>query len=64
MILPTGLEAIGSGAMLIMFASTRPHKHLRRRRHALAPIGLLIELLFFYGGLSLALFGLFGLHGQ
>lgn len=64
MTLPTGLEAMGVGAVLMGFALARPHHRVRRRRHILAPIGLMIELLFFYGGISLALFGLMGLYGQ
>lgn len=64
MVFPTGLEAIGVGAVLVAFSVTKPHRHLRRRRHPLAPIGFLIEVLFFWGGISLALTGLFGLPGQ
>lgn len=55
---------MGASALLMAFAMARPHRRLRRRRQPMAAIGLLIEFLFFYGGISLALVGLLSLYKQ
>jgi hypothetical protein len=52
-----GLEAILAGATLFIFSSKKRRRRRFHRKNHLAIIGLLIETLFFIGGLSLVLYG-------
>lgn len=54
---PQGIEAILAGAVMVAFSSRAPKGRRRVKRHRLGLIGLLIELGFFWGGLTLVLYG-------
>ncbi|MDP2790046.1 MAG: hypothetical protein Q8O51_02880 [bacterium] len=55
--IPQGIEAILAGAVMVAFSTRAPKGRRRTKRHRLGLIGLLIEVLFFWGGLSLVLYG-------
>ncbi|MFA6588111.1 MAG: hypothetical protein WCT08_03510 [Patescibacteria group bacterium] len=57
MFIPHGLDAILTGAVLFVFATKKKRRRRSNRKNHLAVIGLLIETLFFFGGLTLVIYG-------
>ena len=57
-VLPNGIEAILVGAIMAAFSLRAPKSQRGRiRRRSLVLIGFLVEFAFFWGGLTLVLYG-------
>ncbi len=55
--LPQGTEAILVGAIMATFSLRAPKGRRRLKRRSLGLVGFLVEFLFFWGGLTLVLYG-------